>query len=79
MDLSQNSEYDMEITQSQSDTYVNINRVHLKFRLHTSLIVPAGVIPLSLTGSLLSNTDLSDLSTVGICDIFVYKMRHGVM
>ena len=24
----------------------------------------------------LSNTDLSDLSTVGTCDIFVYQMRH---
>ena len=27
----------------------------------------------------LSNTDLSDLSTVGTCDIFVYQMRHRVM
>ena len=27
----------------------------------------------------LSNTDLSDLSTVGTCDIFVYHMRHRVM
>ena len=34
---------------------------------------------LSSTGSILSNTDLSDLSTVGTCDIFVYQMRHGVM
>ena len=35
--------------------------------------------PLSSTGSILSNTDLSDLSTVGTCDIFVYQMRHRVM
>ena len=28
---------------------------------------------LSSTGSILSNTDLSDLSTVGTCDIFVYQ------
>ena len=34
---------------------------------------------LSSTGSMLSNTDLSDLSTVGTCDIFVYRMRHRVM
>ena len=34
---------------------------------------------LSSTGSILSNTDLSDLSTVGTCDIFVYHMRHRVM
>ena len=34
---------------------------------------------LSSTGSILSNTDLSDLSTWGTCDIFVYKMRHRVM
>ena len=33
--------------------------------------------PLSSTGSILSNTDLSDLSTVGSCDIFVYQMRHS--
>ena len=48
----------------------------------------AGLIPgddsrfailLSSTGSNLSNTDLSDLSTVGTCDIFVYQMRHRVM
>ena len=26
-----------------------------------------------------SVTDLSDLSTVGTCDIFVYQMRHRVM
>ena len=25
------------------------------------------------------NTDLSDLSTVGICDIFVYQVRHRAM
>ena len=31
------------------------------------------------TGSILSNTDLSDLSTVGTCDIFVNQMRHRVM
>ena len=37
------------------------------------------VTPLSSTGSILSNTDLSDLSTVGTCDIFVYQMRHRVM
>ena len=35
--------------------------------------------PLSSTGSILSNTDLSDLSTAGTCDIFVYEMRHRVM
>ena len=35
--------------------------------------------PLASTGSILSNTDLSDLSTVGSCDIFVYQMRHRVM
>ena len=35
--------------------------------------------PLSSTGSILSNTDLSDLSIVGTCDIFVYQMRHRVM
>ena len=29
--------------------------------------------PLSSTGSILSNTDLSDLSTVGTCDILVTK------
>ena len=34
---------------------------------------------LSSTGSILSNTDLSDLSTVGTCDIFNYQMRHRVM
>ena len=34
---------------------------------------------LSSTGSILSNTDLSDLSTVGTCDIFVYQMCHRVM
>ena len=34
---------------------------------------------LSSTGSILSNTDLSGLSTVGTCDIFVYQMRHRVM
>ena len=34
---------------------------------------------LSSTGSILSNTDLSDLSTVGTCDIFVYQLRHRVM
>ena len=34
---------------------------------------------LSSTGSILSNTDLSDLSTVGACDILVYQMRHRVM
>ena len=38
-----------------------------------------GFNPLSLTGSILSNTDLSDLSTVGTCDIFVYQMRYRVM
>ena len=26
-----------------------------------------------------SNTDLSDLSIVGTCDIFVYQMRHKVI
>ena len=35
--------------------------------------------PLSSTGSISSNTDLSDLSTVGTCDIFVYQMRDRVM
>ena len=30
---------------------------------------------MSSTGSILSNTDLSDFSTVGTCDIFVYQMR----
>ena len=35
--------------------------------------------PLSSTRSILSNTDLSDLSTVGTCDIFVYQMRQRVM
>ena len=34
---------------------------------------------LSSTGSISSNTDLSDLSTVGTCDILVYQMRHRVM
>ena len=34
---------------------------------------------LSSTGSISSSTDLSDLSTVGTCDIFVYQMRHRVM
>ena len=34
---------------------------------------------LASTGSILSNTDLSDLSTVGTCDIFVYQMRQRVM
>ena len=34
---------------------------------------------LSSNGSILSNTSLSDLSTVGTCDIFVYQMRHRVM
>ena len=29
--------------------------------------------PLSSTGSILSNTDLSNLSTSGTCDIFTYK------
>ena len=40
---------------------------------------PKQVAPLSSTGSILSNTDLSDLSTVGTCDIFVYQTRHRVM
>ena len=39
----------------------------------------SGVVPLSSTGSISSNTDLSDLSIVGVCDIFVYQVRHGVM
>ena len=43
------------------------------------IISPKQVAPLSSTGSILSNTDLSDLSTVGTCDIFVYQMRHRVM
>ena len=34
---------------------------------------------LSWTGSILSNTDLSDMSTVGTCDIFVYQTRYRVM
>ena len=34
---------------------------------------------LSSTGSIWSNTDLSDLSTVGTCDMFVYQMCHRVM
>ena len=34
---------------------------------------------LSSTGSILSNTDLADLSTVGTCDIFVNQMHHRVM
>ena len=38
-----------------------------------------GVLALSSTGSILSNTDLSDLSTVGTCDMFVYQMPHRVM
>ena len=38
-----------------------------------------GTPPLSSTGSILANTDLSDLSSVGTCDIFVYQMRHRVM
>ena len=35
--------------------------------------LPGGIrsLALSSTGSILSNTDLSDLSTVGTCDIFV--------
>ena len=45
---------------------VTIENAHAKFTL-------------SSTGSILSNTDLSDLSTVGTCDIFVYQMRHRVM
>ena len=32
-----------------------------------------------LTGSICSNTDLSDLSIVGTCDIFVYQTCHKVM
>ena len=40
---------------------------------------PSLMMALSSTGSILSNTDLSDLSTVGTCDIFVYQMRHRVM
>ena len=56
---------------------------------HTSLLLAIGSptdslqfalsLSLSSTGSILSNTDLSDLSTVGTCDIFVYQMRHRVM
>ena len=34
---------------------------------------------LSSTRSIFSNTDLSDLSIVGTCDIFVYQMRHKVL
>ena len=34
-------------------------------------------LPLSSTGGISSNTDLSDLSTVGTCDIFVYQMCHS--
>ena len=45
-------------------------------RLHIVILIFS---TLSSTGSILSNTDLSDLSTVGTCDIFVYRMRHRVM
>ena len=44
----------------------------------TSFVFPMNL-TLSSTGSILSNTDLSDLSTVGTCDIFVYQMRQRVM
>ena len=36
-----------------------------------STILHISLSTLSSTGSILSNTDLSDLSTVGTCDIFV--------
>ena len=50
----------------------------LSRRLH--IVLSVGLLrSLSSTGSILSNTDLSDLSTVGTCDIFVYQMRHRVM
>ena len=32
-----------------------------------------------LTGNICSNTDLSDLSIVGTCDIFVYQTCHKVI
>ena len=34
---------------------------------------------IAIDGKHLSNTDLSDFSIVGTCDIFVYQMRHKVM
>ena len=39
---------------------------------------PGQRVPIVLTGSIFSNTDLSDLSIVGTCDIFVYQKRHKV-
>ena len=38
-----------------------------------------GLVLIVLTGSICSNTDMSELSIVGICDIFVYQTRHKVM
>ena len=57
------------------DTYPNLV-TGLDLHVHTVL---QQLFTLSSTGSILSNTDLSDLSTVGTCDIFVYQMRHRVM
>ena len=63
----------------------NVNQKHcfyrFFFRIHRLLITfsIAAYPALSSTGSILSNIDLSDLSIVGTCDIFVYPMRHRVM
>ena len=56
---------------------------HMRFCVHVGtplqLMFCFCFVSLSSTGSILSNTDLSDLSTVGSCDIFVYQMRHRVI
>ena len=66
-------------------TFIKIRVRHLTVAVHHNnhvILHPdssTGMAALSSTGSILSNTDLSDLSTVGTCDIFVDEMRHRVM
>ena len=59
--------------------YVYMKISEYPHALGSVLAYPVSQITLPSTGSILSNTDLSDLSTVGTCDIFVYQMRHRVM
>ena len=51
----------------------------LRLELPSGIEIHHNLETIVLTGSICSNTDLSDLSIVGICDIFVYQMRHKVM
>ena len=80
--------HDAETSQDKAVNNTNFAILGIHFddnnRLSQSIIVikvynKLHINTLSLTGSILSNTDLSDLSTVGTCDIFVYQMRYRVM